>query len=65
MYLLDREAITTGMIKIIWADEHGQSMWDNVAEPDTLEGLSLALGNYLSIPEIVAFRVVRGVLIVR
>ena len=50
-----QQAITTGMIKIIWVDEHGQSVWDNAAKPNTLECLSLALGNYLSLPEIVTF----------
>ena len=52
---LMQQATTTGMIKIIWVDEHGPNVWDNADKEDTLECLSLALENYLSLPEIVTF----------
>lgn len=61
--LFMHEAITTGMIKIIQVDEHDQSVWNNVAESNTLEGPNYM--NYISLPEIVTFRAVRGALIIR
>ncbi|KAL4810096.1 hypothetical protein BDV18DRAFT_130283 [Aspergillus unguis] len=29
VYLLDREAIESGLVKIVWLDEHGQVAWEN------------------------------------
>lgn len=29
-FVLDRESITTGKIKVLWVDEHGQRAWENV-----------------------------------
>ncbi|CAI7621077.1 unnamed protein product [Penicillium discolor] len=29
VYLLDPEAIKTGLIKMLWLDEHGSSTWEN------------------------------------
>ncbi|KAJ5964224.1 uncharacterized protein N7479_004100 [Penicillium vulpinum] len=64
VYLLDREAITTGMIKVIWVNENGQSVWDNVVKPGTLGDLTLAQ-DYSNLVEIVNYQAVRGALIVR
>lgn len=33
LYLLDREAIESGLIKILWLDEHGQIAWENRLDP--------------------------------
>jgi hypothetical protein len=42
VYLLDREAIKTGLIKMLWLDEHGSSAWENRVEPSTIESLTVA-----------------------
>mgnify|MGYP001657523117 CR=1 FL=1 len=42
VYLLDREAIETGLIKMLWLDEHGNSAWENQVEPSTVEPLAVA-----------------------
>lgn len=52
--VLDREAIATGKVKVLWVDEHGQRVWDNVIEADNIEYPSLALENYLSLAGIPA-----------
>ncbi|KAL5363783.1 hypothetical protein BJX96DRAFT_122316 [Aspergillus floccosus] len=43
LYLLDREAIEYGMVKILWLDEHGQIAWENRCDPYSLQGLTSAL----------------------
>ena len=60
MYLLDREAITTGLIKVLWVNEHGQTLWENRVEPSTLTGLSMAQEDSCGLAEIVGYRAVRG-----
>ncbi|KAJ5681002.1 hypothetical protein N7536_012141 [Penicillium majusculum] len=42
VYLLDREAIMTGLIRMLWLDEHGNSAWENRVEPSTTEPLAVA-----------------------
>ncbi|KAJ5192328.1 hypothetical protein N7449_008470 [Penicillium cf. viridicatum] len=42
VYLLDREAIETGLIKMLWLDEHGNSAWENRVETSTIEPLAVA-----------------------
>ncbi|KAJ5773038.1 hypothetical protein N7457_007934 [Penicillium paradoxum] len=42
VYLLDREAIETGLIKMLWLDEHSCCIWDNRIHPDTVEWLAVA-----------------------
>lgn len=42
VYLLDREAIEMGSIKMLWLDEHGNSAWENRVEPSTIEPLAVA-----------------------
>lgn len=64
IYVLDREAIATSKIKVLWVDEHGQRVLDNVIEADSTECLSLALENYISFAEIINWQAVRGALIV-
>ncbi|KAJ6125194.1 hypothetical protein N7471_012511 [Penicillium samsonianum] len=65
VYLLDREAITTGLIKVLWVNEHGQTLWENRVEASTLTGLSMAQEDSCGLAEIVGYRAVRGALIVR
>jgi hypothetical protein len=65
VYLLDREAIITGLIKVLWVSEHGQTLWENRVEPSTLTGLSMAQEDSCGLAEIVGYRAVRGALIVR
>ncbi|KAJ6139158.1 hypothetical protein N7471_005644 [Penicillium samsonianum] len=42
VYLLDREAIETGLIKMLWLGEHGNSIWENRVHPYTVERLAAA-----------------------
>jgi hypothetical protein len=43
LYLVDREAITSGLVKVLSLHEHGEAVWDNRIEPGSLEDLTLAL----------------------
>ncbi|KAL4934862.1 hypothetical protein BDV06DRAFT_217834 [Aspergillus oleicola] len=51
LYLLDREAIESGLIKILWLDEHGQVAWENRLDPSTaaLSRLTRSLLNATSL----------------
>jgi hypothetical protein len=62
LYLLDREAIETGSIKILWLDEHGQIAWENRLDPFTsrLEGLTGALMNATDLIELAGYNGTRG-----
>ncbi|KAJ6133525.1 hypothetical protein N7471_008740 [Penicillium samsonianum] len=42
VYLLDREAIETGLIKMLWLDEHGNSAWENRVDSCSVETLAVA-----------------------
>ncbi|CAG8904058.1 unnamed protein product [Penicillium egyptiacum] len=42
VYLLDREAIETGLIEMLWLDEHGSSAWEIRVHPYTVEWLAAA-----------------------
>ncbi|KAJ5802086.1 uncharacterized protein N7503_004536 [Penicillium pulvis] len=63
--LLDREAIETGLIKILWLDEHGSSAWENRVEPSSLNSLSGAFMNGIRLDEITGGNSGRGSLISR
>ncbi|KAJ5248612.1 hypothetical protein N7468_000063 [Penicillium chermesinum] len=65
VYLLDREAIETGLIKMLWVDEHGNSAWENRVEPSSLNALSGALMNGIRLDEIAGGDSGRGSLISR
>jgi hypothetical protein len=67
LYLLDREAIESGLIKILWLDEHGNIAWDNRLDPFTsdLEGLAGALLGATSLVELTNYDGTRGALIER
>ncbi|KAL4941104.1 hypothetical protein BDV06DRAFT_7902 [Aspergillus oleicola] len=52
LYLVDREAITSGLVKVLWLNEHGEAVWDNCIEPGSLEDLTLALQDANSLDEI-------------
>jgi hypothetical protein len=55
VYLLDREAFTTALIKAFWVDEHGQTLWENRVEPSTLTALSMAQYDSCGLAEIVGY----------
>ncbi|KAJ5893086.1 hypothetical protein N7504_009777 [Penicillium tannophilum] len=65
VYLLDREAIETGLIKMLWLDEHGNSAWENRVEPSSLNSLSGAFMNGIRLDEITGGNSGRGSLISR
>lgn len=52
VYLLDREAIETGLIKMLWLDEHGNTAWENRVEPYTVERLAVAFLSTTQLREI-------------
>ncbi|KAL4935812.1 hypothetical protein BDV06DRAFT_118688 [Aspergillus oleicola] len=53
LYLVDREAISAGVIKVLWLDEHGEAVWDNRIQPDGLEELTLQVQDAIRFDEIV------------
>ncbi|RHZ63586.1 uncharacterized protein CDV56_104769 [Aspergillus thermomutatus] len=65
LYLLDREAIESGVIKILWLDEHGNIAWDNRLDPCNcrLEGLTSSLLSSISLVELANYNGTRGALI--
>ncbi|KAL4997572.1 hypothetical protein BDV10DRAFT_91881 [Aspergillus recurvatus] len=65
LYLLDREAIESGLIKILWLDEHGQIAWENRLDPFTsaLSRLTGCLLNATSLVELAGYDGTRGALI--
>ena len=67
IYLLDKEAIESGFIKVVWIDEHGDCVWDNRLDPvvSDVEGLAGALMNSTSLVEITGYNGTRGALIQR
>ncbi|KAF7168429.1 hypothetical protein CNMCM5623_001482 [Aspergillus felis] len=67
LYLLDREAIESGLIKILWLDEHGNIAWENRLDPFTsdMEGLAGALLNATSLVELTNYNGTRGAMIER
>jgi hypothetical protein len=67
VYLLDREAIESGLIKILWLDEHGNIVWDNRLDPfrSNLDGLAGALLSSITLLELANWDGTRGAEIVR
>jgi hypothetical protein len=67
LYLLDREAIESGLIKILWLDEHGNIAWHNRLDPSTsdLDGFMMALLSATSLVELAGYDGTRGSLIER
>ncbi|PKY05238.1 hypothetical protein P168DRAFT_252492, partial [Aspergillus campestris IBT 28561] len=65
LYLLDREAIASGFIKVLWLDEHGQIAWENRLDPFTseLDRLTGSLLNATSLVELAGYDGTRGALI--
>ncbi|KAL4971188.1 hypothetical protein BDW66DRAFT_165990 [Aspergillus desertorum] len=65
LYLLDREAIESGLLKILWLDEHGQVAWENRLDPSTsaLSRLTGSLLNATSLVEMTGYDGTRGALI--
>lgn len=65
LYLLDREAIESGLIKILWLDEHGQIAWENRLDPFTsdLDRLTGTLLNATNLVELAGYDGTRGALI--
>lgn len=62
LYLLDREAIESGLIKILWLDEHGQIAWEHRLDPFTssLSQLTGCLLNATSLVELAGYDGSRG-----
>ena len=62
---LDREAIESGLIKILWLDEHGQIAWENRLDPCTcdLGRLTGALLNATDLVELAGYDGTYGALI--
>ncbi|KAE8311076.1 hypothetical protein BDV41DRAFT_578924 [Aspergillus transmontanensis] len=67
LYLLDREAIESGLIKILWLDEHGNVAWHNRLDPSTsdLDGFTMALLSATSLVKLAGYDGTRGSLIER
>ena len=67
IYLLDREAIESGLIKILWLDEHGDIAWHNRLDPSTsdLDGFMMALLSATSLVELAGYDGTWGSLIER
>ncbi|KAK6819065.1 hypothetical protein RU639_008175 [Aspergillus parasiticus] len=67
LYLLDREAIESGLIKILWLDEHGNVAWHNRLDPSTsdLDGFTMALLSATSLVELAGYDGTSGSLIER
>ncbi|KAL4902111.1 hypothetical protein BDW74DRAFT_187067 [Aspergillus multicolor] len=65
LYLLDREAIESGMIKILWLDEHGQVAWENRLDSSrsVLSRLTGCLLNATSLVELASYDGTRGAMI--
>lgn len=65
IYLLDREAIESGLIKDLWLDEHGNAIWENRLDPLTsdMEALAGALIGTTSLIELTGYNGSRGALI--
>jgi len=65
LYLLDREAIASGLIKILWLDEHGKIAWENRLDPftSTLSRLTGCLLNATHLVELAGYDGARGALI--
>jgi hypothetical protein len=63
LYLLDRVAIETGLIKMLWLDEHGSSAWENRVETSTIEPLAVAFLGCTQLSEISGGRYGRGSLV--
>ncbi|PWY95288.1 hypothetical protein BO94DRAFT_508457 [Aspergillus sclerotioniger CBS 115572] len=57
VYLVDREAIESGTIKILWLDEHAEVIWENRLDPwvANLEGLTGAHLSTASLAELVGY----------
>lgn len=54
LYLVDRAALDTGLLKVLWLDSHGERLWDNTIAPrDVLEftGASQSFGGLADIVE--------------
>ncbi|KAL5333781.1 hypothetical protein BJX70DRAFT_403194 [Aspergillus crustosus] len=63
LYLVDRELIDAGEIKVLWLDEHGKARWDNRIEPGSLENLTLSLQDAQRLDEMIDGNVSRGSLL--
>ncbi|GAB1211882.1 hypothetical protein ATERTT37_001006 [Aspergillus terreus] len=65
LYLLDREAIESGLIKILWLDEHGQIAWENRFDASTssLARLTGCLLNATSLVELAGYNGTRSALL--
>ncbi|OQE39092.1 hypothetical protein PENCOP_c007G03819 [Penicillium coprophilum] len=65
IYLLNREAIKTGLVKMLWLDEHDYSAWKNRVAPSCLGALAGAFLSCIQLDEITGGTSGRGSMITR
>ncbi|OOO06657.1 hypothetical protein F9C07_2262210 [Aspergillus flavus] len=67
LYLLDRDSIESGLIKILWLDEHGNVAWHSRLDPSTsdFDGFMMQLLSATSLVELAGYDGTRGSLIER
>lgn len=63
LYLVDREAIEMGLIKLLWLDEHGCCAWENRVAPASMYQLAGALLGATSFWELTQGNATRGCLL--
>lgn len=66
VYVVDEEAVGRGIVKVLWFDEFGKIIWDNVAgENSDLSGMSGAIMDGQGFEELVGEDSKRGDMIIR
>ncbi|PLN80635.1 hypothetical protein BDW42DRAFT_194304 [Aspergillus taichungensis] len=63
LFLVDREAIETGLVKLFWLDEYGCIAWENRVAPARMYQLAGALLGATSLGELTQGNATRGCLI--
>lgn len=51
VYVVDEEAIKERVVKLMWLDSHGNRVWDNKMNPESLSSLQGALAGSVSLYE--------------
>lgn len=52
LYLMDRAALDTGFLKVLWLDSHGECLWDNTIAPRNVLDFAGALQSFGGLGEI-------------
>ena len=63
LYLVDREAIERGLVKLLWLDENGCSTWENRVAPESMHRLRGELLGATSLEELTHGNATRGCVI--